>query len=150
MTTGKIKQLTLAIIKPEIVQMRIKSEAILERIRNEGFEIVQQRTFQFSIEQAQRFYKPRRTKFYFKRCVRYITSGPVIACILSKHNAIEDFNILVKGKEGCRENSLRAQYASNDTMNAIHSSDDQDDVRRELRLLFPAFNTEPWFPKYPE
>ncbi|KAI6651975.1 hypothetical protein LOD99_4520 [Oopsacas minuta] len=150
MSTNKIKQITLAILKPEIVQMRLKTEAVFERIHNEGFEIVQQRTFQFSPAQAKRFYYPKRSKFYFKRCIRYIITGPVIACILSKHNAIEDFSILVKGKEGCRENSLRARFASNETMNAIHCSDTQDDVRREIRLIFPNFNHEPWYPKYPE
>ena len=144
MASGKVKELTLAIIKPEIVRFRIKRDLIFQRIEEEGFEIVQQRSFLFSEAQAKKFYSNNRGKFYFTRSVKYISSYPVIACILGKRNAIEDFRTLVVGKEGDRENSLRAIFGANDTMNAVHGSENAGDAKREIRLIFPSFDTKPW------
>ena len=147
MASGRVKELTLAIVKPEIIPLRIKCEKIFQRIKEEGFEIVQQRSFLFSEAQARRFYSLNRRKFYFTRCVRYISSNKVIACILTKTNAIEDFRILVEGKEGSRENCLRALYGSNDTINAVHASMNPKEAKREIKLIFPQFDTKPWEPQ---
>ena len=144
MASGRVKELTLAIIKPEIVRFCIKCEKLFQRIEEEGFEIVQQRSFLFSEKQAKRFYSANRGKFYFTRSVKYISSYRVIACILAKTNAVEDFRILVVGKEGSTENSLRDHFGTDETINAVHGSENSKEAKREIKLIFPSFDTKPW------
>ena len=142
MSKCSILELTLTLIKPEIVKLPIIRDQIIARIKNEGFEIAHQRTLTLSKLQAEHFYSPHVHKYYFSRAVKYITEGPVIACILSKINAIEDFKVLVRGREGCREDSLRALYGTSETVNAVHASQDSGEALREIKILFPNFSVD--------
>lgn len=87
---------TLAIIKPEAMNCRKEIE---QRIYEEGFEVYNTRCLQLSPEQASEFYSDSYGQINFAHLVAYMSSGPIVAMVLAKHQAVHEWRMLMGPKE---------------------------------------------------
>ena len=132
---------TLALIKPDAVE---KERYILDRIRSEGFLVVEKRRFRFTGAMAAAFYAEHKGKPFYPHLLAYMTSGDVIAMCLARENGIRKWREVLgptRVSEAMREapNSLRARYGDpkNDMVNALHGSDSPAASEREIEIIFP-------------
>uniref|UniRef100_A0A8C5KMS1 NME/NM23 family member 5 n=1 Tax=Jaculus jaculus TaxID=51337 RepID=A0A8C5KMS1_JACJA len=130
---------TLAIIKPDIVD---KEEEIHDIILRSGFTIVQRRKLHLSPEHCSNFYVEQYGKMFFPNLTAYMSSGPLIAMILARHNAISYWKELLGPTNSLlaketHPDSLRAIYGTDDLRNALHGSNDFAAAEREIRFMFP-------------
>ncbi|XP_075442753.1 thioredoxin domain-containing protein 3 isoform X2 [Ascaphus truei] len=136
---------TLAIIRPDL--LREKKDAVLERIRQEGFVIAMQREIMLTEQQASEFYKEHEGQDYFPALIKNMTSGPVLALGLSRENAVQRWRQLLGPKilEEAREKdpvSLRAAFSvENVSINQLHGSSTPDDATKDFKFFFPVQNT---------
>ncbi|MGM0377338.1 MAG: nucleoside-diphosphate kinase [Bacteroidota bacterium] len=134
MTQGKI---TLTMIKPLAVKENHTGE-ILARIEKAGFRIVALKMACITPEKARKFYDVHKEKPFFEELVEFISSGPVVAAILEKENAVEDFRALIGSTDPSKaaEGTIRNLYARDKTRNAIHGSDSDENAIKEGRFFF--------------
>ncbi|XP_075065897.1 nucleoside diphosphate kinase homolog 5 [Mixophyes fleayi] len=136
---------TLALIKPDVPH---KAEEIEDIIRRSGFFIIQKRKVHLSPEQCSDFYSEQYGKMFFPSLTAYMSSGPIIALELTRHNAIIAWRELMgpsnslKAKE-THPDSLRAIYGTDDLRNAVHGSYCFTSAEREIRFMFPHVTIEP-------
>lgn len=130
---------TLILIKPGAMA---HSDEIIEMIKQNGFTILQQRRLQLTAEQVTEFYEDHRSKDFFRALLVYMSSGSIIAMVLSKHKAISAWRELIgpTNSEIARKaepNSVRARFGKNGTDNAVHGSDSVLSAQRETKFFFP-------------
>ena len=112
---------TFTMIKPDGVA-KGHIGAILEKINGAGFRIVAMKMTQLTVRDAQEFYAVHKERPFYSDLVEYMTSGPIVAAILEKNNAVEDFRTLI-GNTNPKEaapGTIRALYATDISANAIH------------------------------
>lgn len=144
-----MKQLTFTYIKPDAFK---HWEEIITLIRRAGFEIIHisENPVTLTKEQAEAFYAEHKGRPYFENLVNHTISGPVVAAILEKENAIEDFRKLIgatnpaNSEKGTIRNLYGNPelYAKGTPANAIHGSDSPKRVKTEIDLFFPGFKTD--------
>ncbi|XP_041363572.1 nucleoside diphosphate kinase homolog 5-like [Gigantopelta aegis] len=136
---------TLALIKPDVIN---KSEEIEDIILRSGFAILQKRRVHLTPEQASDFYAEHYGKMFFPSLVAYMSSGPIMALVLARDQAISYWTELVgptntfKARE-THPDCLRAIYGTDDQRNALHGSDCFSTAQREIRFFFPNSVIEP-------
>lgn len=134
-------QTTFAFLKPDVVAAGTEA-AVLEKITQAGFEIVSQKKFSLSQELAGEFYAEHKDREFYPGLVEFMTSGPVVALLLRKENAIAAWRSLLgptnslKAKDEKPE-SLRALFGTDGRRNACHGSDSFASAKREALLIFP-------------
>ena len=131
---GKI---TLTMIKPDAVKAG-HTGAILHQINKAGFRIVAMKKTQLTTAAAQQFYSVHKKRPFFGELVEFMTSGPIIAAVLEKENAVEDFRTLIGStnpKEAAK-GTIRKKYAKSIGENAIHGSDSDRNARKEANFHF--------------
>ena len=126
-------------IKPDAIQNNY-SGPIIEHIEKAGFKIIAMKLKQLSIEQARQFYKIHEERPFFNDLIQYITSGPIIAAILEKDNAVDDFRKLIGATNPAEadEGTIRKLYAKSIDANAIHGSDSNENAEIESNFHFDA------------
>jgi adenylate kinase len=131
---------TLALIKPGTADTY--GEDIIAEIRAQGFTIVDQKKMTLSAERAGVFYQEHKGKGFYNRLTQYMSSGPLIALVLSKPGAILSWrtvmgptNTLVARKQA--PSSIRARFGVDGTRNATHGSDSEASAFREISFFFP-------------
>ncbi|XP_076858653.1 thioredoxin domain-containing protein 6 isoform X2 [Brachyhypopomus gauderio] len=138
---------TVAIIKPDVVAHGKTNEIIL-KIQDAGFEILAHEERTLSVSEAQEFYQHRAHEPYFEDLVRFMSGGPSHVLVISKPEGYDDviqawreFLGPVDIEEAKRERpeSLRAQYGTETLFNALHGSSDTEQASRELAFFFPNF-----------
>ena len=112
--------------------------AILEKINAAGFKIVAMKLTQMSKRDAETFYAIHRERPFFPDLVEYMTRGPIVAAILEKENAVEDFRTLIgaTNPEEAAEGTIRKLYARSISENAIHGSDSDENAAIEGAFHF--------------
>ncbi|XP_025903364.1 nucleoside diphosphate kinase homolog 5 [Nothoprocta perdicaria] len=136
---------TLALIKPDVCD---KEEEIEDIILRSGFLVVQKRKLQLSPEQCSNFYADQYGKMFFPNLTAYMSSGPLVAMVLARHNAISYWKELlgpsnsIKARE-THPDSLRAIYGTDDLRNALHGSHNFSSAEKEIRFMFPEAILEP-------
>ncbi|NXM86832.1 TXND3 protein, partial [Oenanthe oenanthe] len=135
---------TLAIIRPSLLKER--RDSIMQRIKNDGFQIAMQKEIILSEEQVRTFYKEHVDQDYFPALLEQMTSGPTLVLALTRENAVSHWRDLLGPKtlEEAKENpeSLRAQYAiENVPINQLHGSSTPSDAQKELEFFFPKEQT---------
>ncbi|XP_015256116.1 PREDICTED: nucleoside diphosphate kinase homolog 5-like [Cyprinodon variegatus] len=136
---------TLAIIKPDAVQ---KSEEIEDVILRSGFIILQKKRLQLSPEQCSEFYAHQYGTFFFPSLTAFMSSGPIVAMILARDNAIAHWKSII-GPDNISKTRqthpecLRAKYGTSDLQNALHGSDSFLTAVREIQFMFPNTVNEP-------
>ncbi|MAQ47698.1 MAG: nucleoside-diphosphate kinase [Flavobacteriales bacterium] len=128
---------TFTMIKPDAV-LNNYTGPIIEHIEKAGFKIIAMKLKNLSIEQAKQFYKIHEEKPFFNDLIQYITSGPIIAAILEKDNAVEDFRTLIGSTNPAEadEGTIRRLYAKSIDANAIHGSDSNENAEIESNFHF--------------
>lgn len=126
-------------IKPDAVQNG-HIVAILEKINSAGFRIVALKLTQLSRNDAGQFYSVHAERPFYGELVEYMTSGPIVAAILEKDNAVADFRTLIGATNPAEaaEGTIRKLYAQSIAANAIHGSDSDENAAIEGAFFFPA------------
>ena len=133
---GKI---TFTMIKPDAVAAG-HTGAILAQINKAGFRIVAMKKTQLTQAAAQEFYKVHKKRPFYGELVEFMTSGPIVAAVLEKENAVEDFRTLIGStnpKEAAK-GTIRKKYAKSIGENAIHGADSDRNAKREAGFHFAA------------
>ena len=128
---------TFTMIKPDAVENG-RIGAILDQITASGFRIVAMELTQMTKTDAQDFYAVHDDKPFFNDLVTFMTRGPVVAAILEKENAVEDFRTLIgaTNPEDAAEGTIRKKYAKSLGENAIHGSDADETAKIESAFHF--------------
>jgi len=129
-------------IKPDAVQNKYTGQ-IISHIENAGFKIIAMKLRKLSTQQAQDFYEIHKERPFFNDLIKYITSGPIIAAVLEKENAVEDFRKLIgsTNPEDADEGTIRKLYAKSIDANAIHGSDSDENAEIESNFHFQNSET---------
>ncbi len=130
-------QQTFAIIKPDAVRRNLIGQ-IIARLEENGFRIAAMKMRHLTPVQAQGFYKEHEGKPFFEGLVDYMTSGPVVLCVLEKENAIADYRKLmgVTDPAEAEKGTLRADFAVSKSQNSVHGSDSPASAAREISYFF--------------
>ena len=131
------KDITFTMIKPDAVQKGYIG-GILNKINESGFKIIAMKLTLLSKKDAKAFYSIHSEKPFFNDLINYITSGPIIAAILEKENAVTDFRKLIgnTNPETAEEGTIRKIYAKSIDANAIHGSDSNKNALIEGNFHF--------------
>ncbi|MEP2237162.1 nucleoside diphosphate kinase [Maribacter caenipelagi] len=128
---------TFTMIKPDAVKNG-HIGAILEKITAAGFKIVAMKYTQLSLRDAQEFYGVHRERPFFGELVEFMTSGTIVAAILEKENAVEDFRALIGATNpaDAAEGTIRKMFATSIGENAVHGSDSDENAAIEGSFHF--------------
>tara|TARA_B100000927_G_C16408221_1_gene446235 strand:- start:475 stop:873 length:399 start_codon:yes stop_codon:yes gene_type:complete len=124
-------------IKPDAVENG-HIGAILEKINAAGFKIVAMKYTKLSIDKAEKFYEIHKERPFFNELVNFMSRGPIVAAILEKENAVEDFRNLIgsTNPSEAKEGTIRNLYATSMGENAIHGSDSDQNANLEGSFHF--------------
>ena len=123
---------TFTMIKPDAVKNG-DTGSILAHIEKAGFKITAMKLTHLTKESAEDFYKIHKERPFFKDLISYMTTGPIVAAVLEKDNAVEDFRKLIGNTDPQKadEGTIRKIYAKSIDANAIHGSDSDDNAKIE-------------------
>ncbi len=131
---------TFTMIKPEAVANG-HIGAILERINAAGFRIVSMKKTELSAELASAFYAVHKKRPFYGELVSYMSSGPIVAAILEKDNAVADFRALIGATDPAEaaDGTIRKEFAESKAKNAVHGSDSDENAEIEGAFFFSKF-----------
>lgn len=130
---------TFTMIKPDAVSAGHVG-AILEKITTAGFDIKGLKMTQLSKKEAESFYAIHSERPFFGELVQFMTSGPIVAAVLEKENAVADFRALIgsTNPEEAAEGTIRKMFAESVGRNAVHGSDSDENAAIECSFHFSA------------
>jgi len=111
---------------------------ILQMINNAGFRIVAMKYTRISLEQAGKFYEVHKERPFYGELTSFMSSGPIVAAILEKDNAVADFRTLIGATNPAQaeEGTIRKKYATSLGENAVHGSDSDENAAIEGAFFF--------------
>ncbi len=129
--------ITLTMIKPDAVAAGHTGK-IIDLIITSGFKVQAMKLTRLSKEKAEEFYSIHKEKAWFGQLVGFMTEGPIVAAILEKDNAVEDFRKLIGSTNpaNAAEGTIRKLYAENIERNAVHGSDSDENAAIEAHFHF--------------
>ena len=129
--------ITFTMLKPDSIRNG-NTGAILDKIVKSGFKIKAMKFTKMTDEKASKFYAIHSERPFFKDLVGYMTSGPIVAAILEKDNAVNDFRELIgsTNPEEAKEGTIRNMFAKSISENAIHGSDSDENAKIECEFHF--------------
>jgi nucleoside-diphosphate kinase len=132
--SGKI---TFTMIKPDAVEAN-NIGPILAKINEAGFRIVAMKYLQLTKEQAGTFYEVHKERPFYGELVSYMTSGPIVAAVLEKDNAVADYRTLIGATDPTKaaEGTIRKLFAKSIAANAVHGSDSDENANIEASFFF--------------
>ena len=124
-------------LKPDAVENG-NIGAILDQINASGFRIVAMKLTQMTTADAETFYAVHKERPFFGELVEFMTRGPIVAAILEKENAVEDFRTLIGATNPAEaaEGTIRKLYATSMGENAVHGSDSDENAEIESNFHF--------------
>ncbi|MDG1803517.1 nucleoside-diphosphate kinase [Flavicella sp.] len=128
---------TFTMLKPDAIAKGYMIP-ILNKIDAAGFKIVAMKLTQLDKQKASEFYGIHKEKPFFNELVAYMTSGPIVAAVLEKSNAVEDFRTLIGATDPKQalKGTIRNQFAESIAENAIHGSDSDENALIESEFHF--------------
>ena len=128
---------TLLIIKPDAVERNLIGH-IISRLEHSHFKIVTMRMMPLSKEEAREFYAVHKEKPFYNPLVEYMTSGPVIAMVLEKDNAVQDLRTLIGVTDPARATcgTIRHEIGQDVEKNSVHASDSDENAAKEISFFF--------------
>ena len=111
---------------------------ILNKISESGFKIIALKYKKMNREEAQEFYSIHSEKPFFNDLINFITRGPIVAAVLEKDNAVEDFRKLIGSTDPneAEEGTIRKSFARSKGENAVHGSDSDENANIEISFHF--------------
>ncbi len=130
---------TFTMIKPDAVAAGNIGN-ILQMINAGGFRIVAMKYTQMSKEQAGMFYEVHKERPFYDELTSFMSSGPIVAAILEKDNAVADFRTLIGATNPAEaaEGTIRKKYATSIGENAVHGSDSDENAAIEGNFFFSS------------
>lgn len=128
---------TFTMLKPDAVE-KGHIGAILDKINASGFRIVALKLTHMTTQDAQAFYAVHSARPFYGELVEYMTRGPIVAAILEKENAVEDFRTLIGATNpaDAADGTIRKLYAASIGENAVHGSDSDENATIEGAFHF--------------
>ena len=130
---------TLTMIKPEAVAAGHTGK-IIDMIIEAGFKVKAMKLTQLSKERAGEFYEVHKERPFYGELVDYMSSGPIVAAVLEKDNAVADFRALIGATDPAEaaEGTIRKRFAKSKAENACHGSDSDDNAELESNFHFSS------------
>ena len=128
---------TFTMIKPDAVKDR-HIGGILSMIEAGGFRIVELQKVALTPERAGEFYAVHKERPFYGDLVNYMSSGPIVAAVLEKDNAVADFRTLIGATNpaNAEDGTIRKKYANSIEANAVHGSDSDENAQIEGNFFF--------------
>lgn len=128
---------TFTMIKPDAMKKGYAG-GILDMIIKDGFRIVAMKLTRLTPEVAGEFYTVHKERPFYGELVEYMSSGVIVAAILEKENAVEDFRKLIGATNpvNAEEGTIRKKYAASIAENAVHGSDSDENAKIEGDFFF--------------
>lgn len=132
--------ITYTMVKPEAVAAGHTGH-ILGMITDAGFRIVGLKKLHLSAEQAGEFYEVHKERPFYGELVEYMSGAPIVAAILEKENAVEDYRTLIGATNpaDAAEGTIRKRFAKSIGENAVHGSDSDENAQIEANFFFSRF-----------
>ena len=128
---------TFTMLKPDAIENGHMGK-IIDMIIQAGFSIKAMKFTRLSEDQAKKFYEVHAERPFYGELVEYMTSGPIVAAILEKDNAVADFRALIGATDPAEaaEGTIRKYYAESKGRNAVHGSDSDENALIEATFHF--------------
>ncbi len=128
---------TFTMVKPDATSKGYTG-AILDQIIKAGFSVKAMKWVKLSAEQAGQFYEVHKERPFYGELVEFMSSGPIVAAILEKENAVEDFRKLIGATNPAQaeEGTIRKRFAASIGENAVHGSDSDENAQIEGNFFF--------------
>ena len=128
---------TFTMLKPDAVEAG-NIGGILNDINAAGFKIVAMKYTKLSVEKAGEFYAVHKERPFYGELVEFMSRGPIVAAILEKDNAVEDFRTLIGATNpaNAAPGTIRAKFAKSIGENAVHGSDSDENAAIEGAFHF--------------
>ena len=126
-------------LKPDSVE-KGNIGAIMSKINAAWYKILALKLTKMSVSDAEKFYSVHKERPFFNDLVGYMTRGPIVAAVLEKDNAVEDFRLLIGATNpaDAAEGTIRNEFADSISENAVHGSDSDDNAKIECDFHFSA------------
>ena len=133
---SKVEQ-TLSIIKPDAVERNLEEE-IKQLFINAGFKIAKQKKVKLEKKDAEIFYKVHETKPFYNELCNYLSSGPIVAMILEKIDAVSENRKVMGATDPAKadEGTIRKKYGLSIDKNSVHGSDSVENATKEINFFF--------------
>src|SRR5882762_1757898 len=130
---------TFTMVKPDAMKKGYAG-LILDRVIKEGYKIVALKITKLSPGKASEFYAIHKERPFYSELVQFMSSGPIIAAILEKENAVESFRQLIGATDPAKadKGTIRKLFASSLGENAIHGSDSDENAKAESDFFFSS------------
>ncbi|MDP6593714.1 MAG: nucleoside-diphosphate kinase [Candidatus Marinimicrobia bacterium] len=130
---------TLAIIKPDAVVKRVTGK-IIDRILDDGFNIIAVEMVWLTTERAREFYAVHKERPFYDDLVEFMTSARCVPMMIEKENAVAAFRELIGATNPAEaaEGTIRKDFADNVQNNAVHGSDSDENAAKEIAFFFPS------------
>jgi nucleoside-diphosphate kinase len=130
---------TFTMIKPDATSKGYTG-AILDQIIKAGFSVKAMKWTKLTVEQAGQFYEVHKERPFYGELVAFMSSGPIVAAILEKDNAVADFRKLIGATNPAQaeEGTIRKNFAASMGENAVHGSYSDENVQLEGNFFFAA------------
>ena len=128
---------TLSIIKPDAVERGLENE-IKKIFEKKGFSIIKEKKIQIDKSEAEKFYKIHETKPFYNDLCSYLSSGPILAMVLEKENAVSE-NRKLMGATNPKDadvGTIRNKYGISIDKNSVHGSDSIENAKTEIDFFF--------------
>ena len=128
---------TLSIIKPDAVERNLDNE-IKEIFKSKGFSILKEKKIQIEKTEAEKFYKVHETKPFYNDLCSYLSSGPIVAMIIEKENAVRENRDLMgaTNPKDAEKGTIREKYGISIDKNSVHGSDSAENAKIEIDFFF--------------
>ena len=128
---------TFTMIKPDATSKGYTG-AILDQIIKAGFKVKAMKWTNLTPAQAGQFYEIHKERPFYGELVDFMSSGPIVAAILEKENAVADFRTLIGATNPAQaaEGTIRKNFAASIGENAVHGSDSDENAQIEGNFFF--------------
>ena len=133
---SKVEQ-TLSLIKPDAVERNLEEEIKRFFIKS-GFTIAKQKKVKLEKKDAEIFYKVHETKPFYNDLCNYLSSGPIVAMILEKVDAVSENRKVMGATDPAKadEGTLRKKYGLSIDKNSVHGSESNENAIKEINFFF--------------
>ena len=128
---------TLSIIKPDAVERNLDQQIKSIFIKN-GFKIIKEKKFKLEKNEAEQFYKVHQTKPFYNDLCEYLSSGPILAMVLEKKDAVlANRNLMgATDPKNAEDGTIRKSFGISIDKNSVHGSDSSENAKIEIEFFF--------------
>jgi nucleoside-diphosphate kinase len=132
---------TLVLVKPDAVRRGLVG-GIISRFERKGLTIDEMRLRTMEAALADEHYAEHVDKPFYPPLKEFMTSGPLVAMVLSGDQAIDVVRALTGATDGRKAapGTIRGDFSLSNRENLVHASDSPESAKREIELWFPELD----------